>query len=179
MELIEGDYAPHMGATTTHGNGGYLTFFRNYSSSQFAPPAVYGSTGAQTGNVTALEFPSGDVNMTVIGNVFGSSAATDLGTAAVSSTYVATDSNRSSILEVGSKTDVAYTSLVWHGNFDTVNKQVMWSSAISTRTLPASLYLTGPPAWWPSSSPWPWAGSDQSPMVGTLPAKARSDMLGR
>ena len=46
MELIEGNYAPHMGATTTHGNAGYLTFFRNYASSQFAPPAVFGSTDA-------------------------------------------------------------------------------------------------------------------------------------
>jgi hypothetical protein len=173
MELIEGNYAPHMGATTTHGNAGYLTFFRNLSPSQFAPPAVYGATGAQTGNITALQFQNGDVNMTVIGNVFGSSAASDLGTAAVSSTYVATDSGPSSILEVESKTDVSYTSLVWHGNYDTVNKQVMWSSAISTRALPASLYLKGRPAWWPSSSLWPWAGSDQSPMVGTLPAKAR------
>lgn len=35
MELMEGNWAPHMGATTTHGNAGYLTFFRNYSSSQW------------------------------------------------------------------------------------------------------------------------------------------------
>jgi len=179
MELVEGNYAPHMGATTTHGNAGYLTFFRNYASSQFAPPAVFGSTAAQTGNVTALELPKGDVAMTVIGNVLGSSAASDLGTAAVSATYVATDSDRSSILEVGSKTDVSYTSLVWHGNYDTVNEQVVWSAAIAARTLPASLYLAGRPPWWPASSAWPWTGPDQSPLVGTLPAKARSDTLGR
>ena len=37
MELMEGNWAPHMGATTTHGNAGYLTYFRNYASSQFAP----------------------------------------------------------------------------------------------------------------------------------------------
>jgi hypothetical protein len=54
---------------------------------------------------------------------------------------------------------------------------VKWSDAINTRTLPASLYLTAKPAWWPSASPWPWAGSDLTPMVGTLPAKARSDAL--
>jgi hypothetical protein len=39
MELIEGNEAPHMGATTTHGNAGYLTFYRNHASSQFAAPA--------------------------------------------------------------------------------------------------------------------------------------------
>ena len=178
MELIEGNYAPHMGATTTHGNAGYMTFFRNYSSSQFAPPAVYGSTDLQNGNVTALDFPKGDIAMTVIGNVFGSASAGDLRTAAVSSVYVGTGSSASSIVLVDSKTDVAYTSLVWHGNYDTVNKAVMWSPSIAARTLPASLYRAGKPAWWPAANPWPWSGSDQTPMVGTLPAKARSDALG-
>jgi len=61
MELMEGNYAPHMGAATTHGNAGYLTYFRNYASSQFAPPAVWGSTATQTGNVTALQFDATDV----------------------------------------------------------------------------------------------------------------------
>jgi hypothetical protein len=179
MELMEGNYAPHMGATTTHGNAGYLTFFRNYSSSQFAPPAVYGSSGAQTGNISALQLANGDVDMTVIGNVLGSSAATDLGTGAPSATYVATDSGPSSILQVESQSDVSYTSLVWHGNYDTVNKQVMWSAAIATHDLPASLYLHARPAWWPSATPWPWVGPDLAPMVGALPAKARSDGLGQ
>jgi hypothetical protein len=41
----------------------------------------------------------------------------------------------------------------------------------------ASFYLHGKAAWWPSASPWPWAGSDLTPMVGTLPAKDRSDHL--
>ena len=31
MELMEGNYAPHMGATITHGNAGYMTYFRNYA----------------------------------------------------------------------------------------------------------------------------------------------------
>jgi hypothetical protein len=36
MELVEGNYAAHVAASTTHGNGGYLTYFRNYVSSQQA-----------------------------------------------------------------------------------------------------------------------------------------------
>ena len=32
--------------------------------------------------------------------------------------------------------------------------------------------------WWPSGTAWPWAGSDLSPMVGSLPAKTRSDSIG-
>jgi hypothetical protein len=186
MELMEGNWAPHMGASITHGNAGYMTYFRNYAGSQFAPPAVYGATDEQTGNITALQFDAGDLNMTVIGNVLGSATATSLGTAPVSDTYVATGPDGSSIFEVGDNAnhdgagmaDVAYTSLWLHGNYDTVHASVVWNPSIATRTLPASLYRASKPAWWPSGDAWPWAGADLSPMVGTLPAKARSDTLG-
>jgi hypothetical protein len=163
-----------------------MTFFRNYSSSQFASPAVFGSTGTKTGNVAAIQFDSGDIDMTAIGNVLGSATAGSLGTAPVSSVYIGTGPDSASIFELGDnanhngvgKADVAYTSLWWQGNFDTVSNKAVWNPAISQHTLPSSLYLTARPAWWPSSSPWPWAGSDQTPMVGTLPAKSRSDALG-
>jgi hypothetical protein len=184
MELMEGNFAPHMGASITHGNAGYMTYFRNYASSQFASPAVFGSTVSQTGNVTALQFDAGDLDMTVIGNVLGSAMATSLGTAPVSSAFVATGSDTPSILEVGAGTgglgmnDVAFKSLWLHGNFDTVNGAVQWNPSIQTHALPASLYLKAKPAWWPAGSPWPWAGPDLTPMVGKLPAKVRSDALG-
>ena len=29
MELLEGNYATHMSLTTTHGNAGYITYFRD------------------------------------------------------------------------------------------------------------------------------------------------------
>src|SRR5512137_2720261 len=119
MELIEGNYAPHMGATITHGNAGYLSFFRNYSSSQFAPPAVANSTVKQTGNVAAIQLDTGDIGMTVIGNVLGSSAATDLGTAPLSKNYIADGSESGAIFDFGDKgkSDISYTSLWLHGNF--------------------------------------------------------------
>jgi hypothetical protein len=167
MELMEGNYAPHMGATTTHGNAGYLTYFRNYASSQFAPPAVFGSTATQTGNVAALQFPGGDVGMNVIGNV--------LGTAGVSNVYDASGSSAFAIYRLGGSTDVSATSLYRHGNYDTVSDATLWSPASTARTLPPSLYLQGRPGWWPAATPWPWAGPDLTPMVGTLPAKERSD----
>ena len=187
MELMEGNYAPHMGATITHGNAGYLTYFRNYSSSQFAsPPVAATSTGQQTGNIAALQFDHGDVNMTVIGNVLGSSKANDLGTAPVSSVYIGTAPGSPSIFEIGDnanhdgtgKSDVAYTTLWSHANYDTVTPGVVYNPSIATQTLPSSLYLSAKPAWWPAGKAWPWAGSDLNPMVGTLPAKARSDTLG-
>jgi hypothetical protein len=171
MELMEGNYAPHMGASTTHGNAGYLTYYRNFASSQFATPAVFGSTDAQTGNVTALQFDGGDTSMNVLGNV--------LGTAGLSTQVDAYDSGPRSIFELGSggagANDVAVTSLLRHGNYDYVTKATSWSTTITSHTLPASLYLKGKPAWWPAATPWPWAGPDLSPMVGVLPAKDRSD----
>jgi hypothetical protein len=173
MELMEGNYAPHMGASLTHGNAGYLTYFRNYSSSQFAPPAVYGSTDTQTGNVTALQFDGTDIGMNVLGNV--------LGMHGVSTVYDAYDSGPFSIYELGAggsgPTDVAATSLYRHGNFDAVNGAIIWNPANSIRTLPASFYLRAKPGWWPTGISWPWVGPDVAPMVGVLPAKDRSDKM--
>ena len=65
MELIEGNFAPHMGMSVTHGNAGYLTFYRNYSSSQF-----HEFTGL-TGNVAAIELDTKAQSMNVVGNVLG------------------------------------------------------------------------------------------------------------
>jgi hypothetical protein len=173
MELMEGNWAPHMGATTTHGNAGYLTYYRNFASSVFASPAVAGSTARQTGNVTALQFDGGDLGMNVLGNV--------LGTADVSRVYDAHDSGQASIYELGANgegaSDIAATSLFRHGNYDYVNEETLFSPGVEERTLPPSLYLRARPAWWPSDTAWPWAGPDLAPMVGVLPAKARSDAM--
>jgi hypothetical protein len=74
--------------------------------------------------------------------------------------------------------DVAFTSLFRHGNFDTVNNGVIWDPGTISHALPNSLYLGAKPGWWPAATSWPWAGPDLSPMVGTLPAKQRSDAMG-
>jgi hypothetical protein len=170
MELMEGNEAPHMGASITHGNAGYLTYFRNFASSRFAPPPVFGSTAAQTGNVTALQFDGGVLGINVVGNV--------LGAAGISTTYQAHDSGPRAIYQLGAggagAADVAATSLVRQGNFDVVSNRTVWSPANLERPLPASLCLRARPGWWPAGSPWPWAGPDLSPMVGVLPAKERA-----
>jgi hypothetical protein len=170
MELMEGNEAPHVGASTTHGNAGYLTYFRNFSSSQFAPPAVYGFSGVQTGNITAMQFDGGDNGMNVVGNILGKTG--------VSAVYDAYDSGPKSIYELGANgsgaTDVAVTSLVRQGNYDYINNKTMWYPSTAQTALPASLYLQGKPAWWPAGSPWPCNGPDLTPMVGTLPAKDRA-----
>jgi hypothetical protein len=172
MELIEGNLAPHMGATSTHGNAGYFTFFRNTSSSVFASPQVADSPLARTGNITTLELQGGAVGMNVVGNVLGTDGVTQ-----IYDNY--TSSDPPSIYELGQgnggqgQADVAVQTLLRTGNYDYFHHATEWSSG--TVQLPASLYLGQKPAWWPAATSWPWAGSDLSPMVGTLPAKARSD----
>jgi len=174
MELFEGNWAPKMGAARTHGNAGYLTFFRNYSSAQFSSPAVWGMTGLQTGNVGALVFDGGSIGMNVVGNVLGSPTQM---TARLPSVYESYSSGTTGIYVLGQggggANDVAKTTLFRDGNFDFFNNAVLWNT--TSRTLPASLYRSAKPGWWPANSPWPWAGPDLMPMIGTLPAKARSD----
>jgi hypothetical protein len=201
MELIEGNWAPHIGASTTHGDAGYLTFFRNYASSQFAPSSPGQPQSSivwsmpmipQSGNISAVQFQSPDNAMTLIGNVFGSTSESslglppDLGTTgtggggtSTSIEYISTGAGPS-IYEIDQST-VTWTSLWATGNFDTVNKQVMWNATsltanlpASTRNLPASLYYSSRPSWWPSSTPWPWVDPVGSPKVGSLPAQVRS-----
>ena len=182
MELIEGNYSPHIGLSITHGNAGYFTFFRNYASSQFAPdPIVWALPDVkQTANIACLQFDAGDLDLTVVGNVLGSTTnpalavPVDLGTAVVSQTYMSYGGGSAAIYSFASADDIAATSLWATGNFDTVNGQVMWSSNITTHTLPPSLYYSATPAWWPAGTEWPWVGPDRSPMVGTLPAQAAS-----
>ncbi len=171
MELIEGNWAPHMGASATHGNAGYLTFFRNYASSQQPPnPIVWGLTNitSQTSNVLAVQFDSVMLKNTVIGNVLGSTSdaslgvPTDLGTAPLSGTY--TGGSPAIFESLGPIATL-------HGNFNTVNKAVLWDSNISTRTLPPSLYRTSKPGWWPDGMAWPWVDPVAATKVNALPAQ--------
>jgi hypothetical protein len=66
-------------------------------------------------------------------------------------------------------------TLIRHGNYDYVNKAVIWDPNISDRVIPDSLLYSSKPSWW-DNSPWPPIGPDKNPMVGTIPAQNR--MLG-
>jgi hypothetical protein len=188
-----------MSASVTHGNAGYLTYYRNYASSQWSPSKPGQANSAivwsqpfkpQYSNVGALQFDTPDTKMTVIGNVFGSTTAAslglpaDLGTTgtgsggtATSKTYIG--GSGPSILLIA-QNSVTWQTLWLTGNFDAVNQKTMWNASpltaslpASTQNLPASLYLTKRPAWWPAGTPWPWVGPELSPKVATLPAHER------
>ena len=175
MELIEGNYAPHMGATVTHGNAGYFTFFRNYSSSEFAAPSVADSNLPRGNNITTLELQGTNVGMNVVGNVLGKAGVTQ-----VYDNF--SDSAPPSIFELGQgiggqgQNDVVVQTLLRTGNDDAFHGSTQWGAS-GPQTLPPSLYRSSKPAWWPSGVSWPWVGPDLTPTVQTLPAKSRSDGL--
>jgi len=176
MELIEGNYAPHLGADIVHGNSGWLTFYRNYATGQHRTLAA-----VQTGNIEAVGLEAFVINMNVLGNVLGAAglagliyenstpdwvlcgdpAIYRLGAGAIPATLCAFDSS------------VAAT-ILRHGNFDYFNKSVVWDPTISNHTLPLSLYLTQKPAFFDSQA-WPYVDIAANPMVGVLPAKQRFD----
>jgi hypothetical protein len=181
MELIEGNYAPHIGMSATHGNAGYLTFYRNYASSQF-----HQFTGL-TGNVTAIELDTQAQSMNVVGNVLGTPG---LAGALYDETSNDGMCSKPHIFQIGSgyqvngcswsptpASDPALTTLLRHGNFDYVTNAIAWDPKQASHTLPPSLYLTSAPAFWPAGMPWPWAGSDLPTKVGVLPAKNRFDKM--
>ena len=122
--------------------------------------------------VGAFVFQTPDVNMTVVGNVMGSTSdaslglPADLGTTstgqnappATSQVFADATGNSLAIFSVD-PTSVSWSSLWLTGNFDTVNKRVMWNAApltaslaSSTHALPASLYRATKPSWWPAGT---------------------------
>ena len=175
MELIEGNWSPHNGPTVTHGNAGYLTFFRNYASSEFAFPSVADSNQPRQSNVTSFEMQGTNVGMNLVGNVLGKSGITQ--------TFENFGGSQPpSIFELGQgiggqgQNDVVVQTLLRIGNYDVFHGSTQWGAS-GSQTLPPSLYRSSKPAWWPSGMGWPWVGPDLNPMVQTLPAKSRSDGL--
>ncbi len=81
-----------------------------------------------------------------------------------------TDANDNSL--AGNDTTVTAT-ILRHGNWDSVTGGVLWDPNIADHTMPASLYLTGKPAWW-GNLPWPAVGGDLSPTVSRIPAEVRN-----
>ena len=57
------------------------------------------------------------------------------------------------------------TTAIIHGDYVHASNAVTWSSSISTRTLPASFYLSGKPSWW-GSLPWPANGPEITGGIG-------------
>ncbi len=69
-------------------------------------------------------------------------------------------------------------TMLRHGNFDYLTKTTKWDPAISSQSIPASLYYSSKPAWWPSDVAFPSIGPDLNPMNGSNPAYQRFKAMG-
>jgi hypothetical protein len=186
MTLFEGNWAPHIGASNTHGSASNLTFFRNHASTQ-------ARTVNHTSNTNAIQLDAGMLGMNVLGNVLGRpGAGTRYGAEPdpkKKDVYLAST--------VGWPPPKIYmlggwardwapqnfdprveATLLRHGNFDYASNQVQWDPKIARKDLPPSLYLAAKPAFF-GDLPWPFVDPLRQPMVGTLPAKARFDAMKR
>ena len=184
MTLIEGNWAPHIGAANTHGSASHLTFYRNHASTK-------ARTVAHTSNTTAIQLDSGMLGMNVLGNVLSLPGA--------NTRYEPTpDPKKKDVYRwdtIGWPPPKAFMLGGWardwqpqnfdprvaatilrHGNFDYAGNAVRWDPKIARKDLPASLYLTAKPEFW-GDLPWPFVDPLRQPMVGTLPAKARFDAM--
>lgn len=184
QELVEGNWAPHIGAAATHGNASGLTFFRNFASSR-------ARTVVHVGNVEAVQLDAGMRDMNVLGNV--------LSAPGIGARYEPTPDPRTPgtyawrtltwpppkvyLLGGWARGDspqnfderVAAT-LLRHGNFDYATRRVLWDPRVPGRALPASLYLSERPDFF-GDERWPWVEPERAPRVHVLPAKRRFEAM--
>lgn len=180
MELVEGNYAPHMGVAATWGNAGYITYFRNHASSQFR------TITTPYGNVEAIQIDARVIGMNVVGNVLGKpglrGARYETATPAMCREPVPFvyrfnyDSSLGYCAFPDPWDSQAVDTLLRHGNFDYVNGKAMWDPRIQGRDLPASLYLKEKPAFFGGAA-WPCVDPLGASKACELPAKKRFDGL--
>lgn len=139
MNLFEGNWlVGRNNLDNTWGTNSHNTFFRNRDTQDPARPNAAWNY--------ALYNYSNYYN--IIGNV--------IGTTGFETAYQSTSTK--SIYGMQN-----VTGTLQHANWDSVTNGMVWNSN-DDRTLPASLYLTGKPAWWGNGTPWPAIGPDLSPM---------------
>jgi hypothetical protein len=190
--LIEGNVGVGMYSDLFHGTHHFVTVFRNRYNG-------WEATGA-TDNLNAEILRPFSRFFNIVGNVLGESGRHTI----YEYTPSAGDDDEPAIYVLGAGAvncclagdpSVATTLMRW-GNYDTVNAGVRFvASEVPTaltgtqapysnpvpgsQTLPASLYRTDRPRWWPAAKPWPAIGPDVTggniPGVGghayTIPAQ--------
>jgi hypothetical protein len=176
MNLNEGNEGPAFAADNIHGTHHFVTAFRNYLTGY--EPGKW----AQTVPIMLNAFSR---YMNVVGNVLGTAGYHnnyEWNTSGGDCPSVGPSGSCSdtAIYRLGGSPNlpslddalVKSTLLRW-GNYDTVTGAVQWAasevpSSLSQysnplppdHNLPASLYLSAKPSWWPSPIPWPAIGPD-------------------
>ncbi|MBI5491053.1 MAG: hypothetical protein HY905_27225 [Deltaproteobacteria bacterium] len=177
LALFEGNMGSQISADDIHGSSSHLTFFRNYVDRQHAG-------FVHTGNLLDVVFAANNRYMNVVGNVLGRPGDDALPGAV----YEQTSGNcldTVAVYKLGYPSDCGIdtitdpqvaATILRHGNFDYVSNDTVWDPAIATHDIPASLYLSGKPAWFGEVA-WPPIGPDVAGLVTDVPAKVRYDAL--
>jgi hypothetical protein len=182
-DLFEGNHTPNVGVDSTHGNNGWGVMFRNWATGR------NGSGGTNT-YLRAIYVDGWSREMTSVGNV--------LWQPGLSCDYLGIPTPAVNVVYNGPKFIYLLGSNAWtpgsgnkpgadnmdngqaaslfhrHMDFDYKSNSVYDNPANPVKTLPASLYLRGKPAFFGSST-WPWVDPGGATKVYTLPAKARFD----
>jgi hypothetical protein len=190
--LIEGNIGFEFLADNFHGPGGSHTLFRNW---------LKGKQLETTSALRSIELDRLNRNYNAVGNVLGYGGIVEsiaaLGKPSGQSVYerlapVPIPSYNNSYIawmlgyvsNNGSTTYVDHqgrtvgydpnvvATLLRHGNYDHVNRSVIWDSSIAEHDLPNSLYLSARPSWFGQLA-WPPIGPDRTPMTGQIPAGYR------
>jgi hypothetical protein len=171
MNLWEGDIGYKAEADIIHGSSSHNTIFRSQMK------------GWQSDTITtrnnAIEIAAKNTYMNVVGSVLGTPGKSNRYEVLPGQPYDDWSEVVIWALGVGSGVDdpnVAAT-LLRHGNYDYVTNSVVWDPGIPNHDLPASLYLSGRPAWWCQETPWPPIGPDVAGYANDIPAERRLEGL--
>ena len=178
FELFEGNQSFNFDGDNTWGNSVYITVFRNHLTGQRRSIAPLQTT--DTDNVRAIGLMAGHKWYSFVGNV--------LGTANQSPTRWVLDATFPWSDNPAGEWRLGYNPENWNappdpnvtgtvireGNFDYATNLVHWASPV--QLLPASLYLSGRPAFF-GNNPWPWVDPTGGTKIYTLPARARFDAM--
>ena len=147
MNLWEGNYFPNWLADNIKGSGGYNTLFRN---------RLTGWEAGKNGGTYAIAVYANQYYVNVVGNV--------LGTAGYHSTYSST-AGGGDIYQILATDPFAVSTILRHGNYDTVNRAIVWSTN-TDHNIPNSLYRATKPNYF-GDRPWP-AFDPANPNAGTF-----------
>jgi hypothetical protein len=133
FDLFEGNWAPNVGSDSTHGNAGWMTFFRDYTSGRnsFSYNIGERQPGRPNQNLRAAGVDAWNREHTFVGNVFNT---VDVGQGLVYEATPRAHSAGSPVYRLGDNgggaggvwDDGTATSLVFrHGNWDNVTGTVV------------------------------------------------------
>ena len=177
MNLFEGNYIDQIQIDNYWGSSSHNVLFRNHS-------LGVGIEWEPTMNLRACQIDYDNLYFTLIGNVMGKSGEGQLYDIPLPYT---SDTNKviykhgwwccggpRDVNDPAQYDPLVNSTMLFHGNYDYYNNDVVWDPDISGRAIPASLYLDSKPSWF-GDMPWPPIGPDVSGQINDIPAKVRWD----